>query len=129
MEFLDFSEVVLTKQFLDHVCFGEPGDTGKGGHIFGTKREGKTEFPDSWGEHRIHRALQEVLQRPQYVEFLFPKVYLRRNIAGVLVEILLMDSPKGLIPHAAYPLFGEGVVLNILGNQHHIPRFDSRKGK
>lgn len=129
MEFLDFSEVVITPQFLNHVCFGEPGSSTKGGHLSGVKRENKTEFPPTWDEDRIFRALREVLDRPQYVEFLFPKIFLRRNIAGVFIELVLFDSSQGLIPHAAFPLYGEGVMQNILGNQHPIPRSDSRKGK
>ena len=87
MEFLDFSEVVLTKQFLDHVCYGEPGDVDRGGHISGMKREGKTEFPASWDEERIFWALRAVLDRPEYVQFEFPHIYLQRDVAGILIEI------------------------------------------
>ena len=129
MEFLDFSEVVLTKQFLDHVCYGEPGDVDRGGHISGMKREGKTEFPASWDEERIFWALRAVLDRPEYVQFEFPHIYLQRDVSGILIEIELKQGKAGLVPFAAYPMYGEGVMQNVLGNQHHIPHLDSRKGK
>jgi hypothetical protein len=129
MEFLDFSEVVLTKQFLDHVCYGEPGDVDRGGHLSGMKREGKTEFPASWDEDRIFWALRAVLERPQYVNFVRPFIFISREISNVVVEITLRDGKKGLAAIAGYPLFGEGVMLNVLGKQHHIPHLDSRKGK
>lgn len=129
MEFLDFSDVVITQQLLEHVCFGAPDNPGKGGHISGMKREGKTEFPASWDEDRIYCALRAVLERPQYVLFEVPHTFLRRTVADVMVEVELRQRKSGLVLFAAYPLFGEGVMQNILGNQHHIPRLDSRKGK
>lgn len=129
MEFLDFSEVVLTKQFLDHVCYGEPGDVGKGGHHFGMKLEGKTEFPATWDEDRIFWALRKVLDSPQYVHFEIPRIYLQRNVAGIHIEMELRQGKAGLVPFAAYPMYGEGVMQNVLGNQHHIPHQNSTRGK
>jgi hypothetical protein len=129
MEFLDFSEVVLTKQFLDHVCYGEPGDVGKGGHLSGMKIEGKSEFPATWDEDRIFWALRKVLEKPQYVFFEFPHIYLRRIVADVMVHIELRERNETLIPFTAYPMYGSGVVLNVLGKQHHIPHHNSQRGK
>jgi hypothetical protein len=129
MEFLDFSEVVLTKQFLDHVCYGEPGDVGKGGHISGMKREGKTEFPASWDEEQIFWALRAVLKKPQHVDFRLPRISLRREVANVMIQFELMQGTNGFLLFAAYPVYGEGVLQNILGNQHHIPNHYSKRGK
>ena len=57
MTFLDYSHVELSEEFIAHVLFGEDSDAEKGGHLFGRKRENKTEFPPSWDEEHITLAL------------------------------------------------------------------------
>ncbi|AXE53963.1 EndoU domain-containing protein [Aurantimicrobium sp. MWH-Uga1] len=129
MTFLDYSHVELTAVFIAHVLFGEDGDLGKGGHLSGQKRENKTEFPPSWDEERITIALKSVLKQPHFVLFLLPRIILQKEVDGVFIELVLRATNSGLVPHSAFPMHGEGVVQNILGQQFHLPQSNSRKGK
>ena len=129
MTFLDYSHVELSEEFIAHVLFGEDSDAEKGGHLFGRKRENKTEFPPSWDEEHITLALKSVLRQPHVVSFHLPRIILQKEVDGFYIELVLRATNSGLIPHSAFPIYGAGVVQNILGQQFHLPQPNSRKGK
>lgn len=129
MTFLDYSHIELTSQFISHVLYGEESDASKGGHLSGVKRENKTEFPPDWTEEHIVLALHRVLKSPQFVHIAGGTVYLRRVVAGVNIQIVLVQLKRGLTPFAAYPIGGPGVIQNILGSQHQIPLTIYRNGR
>ena len=49
---------------LHHVCHGDPDDEEKGGHLHGTGRPDKTEFPPSWDDELVAKALTKVATHP-----------------------------------------------------------------
>lgn len=128
MTYMDFSHVELSAEFISHVLFGEKGNPHRGGHLSGQKRENKTEFPPDWNEEQIVLALKSVLNKPEIVVEAGPRVILRRQVSGVSVQIILLKKGSTLIPHAAYPLGGPGVVQNVLGRQLHISLSSLRNG-
>ena len=128
MSFLDFSSVELSPEFIGHVLFGEKEYPDRGGHLSGQKRENKTEFPPGWNEEHIVRALETVLAKPEVVLEAGPRVILRRIVAEVNIQIILMKRGTQLVPFAAYPIGGPGVIQNVLGRQLHIPLSALRNG-
>ena len=129
MTFLDYSHVPLTDEFISHVLYGEEGDPEKGGHLSGMKHENKTEFPPDWSEEQIVTALQSVLKHPHYVELVGARVFLKRIVAGVEVKVELAPYKSVLIPFAAYPLRGPGVIQNVMGVQVPKPFLNLRNGR
>lgn len=129
MTFLDYSHVQLTDEFIAHVLFGEEGDPGKGGHLSGMKHENKTEFPPDWSKEHIVTALHSVLKQPHYVELVGARVFLKRNVAGVEIKVELASYKTKLIPFAAYPLHGPGVIQNVMGVQVPKPFQNLRNGR
>lgn len=121
MTFLDFSHIELKPEFIEHVLHGEKGDGGKGGHLAGTGRENKTEFPEDWNEENIVQALASVLRKPDSVVITGSNIYLRRVVAGVNIQFVLISLKRGLTPFAAYPIGGPGVIQNIMGYRHPLP--------
>lgn len=129
MTFLDYSHVTLTDEFIAHVLFGEEGDPGKGGHLSGMKHENKTEFPPDWSQEHIVTALQSVLKQPDFVELVGARVFLKRIVAGVEIRVELAPYKSALIPFAAYPLHGPGVIQNVMGVQVPKPFHNLRNGR
>jgi hypothetical protein len=129
MTFLNFSHVRISEEFLAHVLTGEEGNAEKGGHLSGLRRENKTEFPPEWDEEHIRQALESVLASPQYVEIVGFKVVLRRIVAGVNIQVVLISRQSALMPFAAYPTGGPGVIQNIMGVQHPLPLHNPRNGR
>jgi hypothetical protein len=129
MLFLDYSHIELTPEFISHVLYGEKDNPEKGGHFSGMRRANKTEFPPEWSEEHIVLALHQVLKKPDFVDLSGVNIYLRRVVAGVEIQIVLIVLKTGLTPFAAYPLGGPGVIQNIMGYQHHIPLKNLRNGR
>jgi hypothetical protein len=129
MTFLDYSHVQLSDEFISHVLWGEEGDPEKGGHFSGVKRENKTEFPPDWSVEQIAIALRSVLKNPEYVELVGHKVFLKRNVSGVDIFVVLARDKSGLIPFSAYPLRGPGVIQNVMGLQIPLPFHNLRNGR
>ena len=121
MTYLDFSHIELKPEFIEHVLHGEKGEGGKGGHLAGTGRENKTEFPEDWNEENIEQALASVLKKPDSVVITGSNIYLRRVVVGVNIQFVLISLKRGLTPFAAYPIGGPGVIQNIMGNRHPLP--------
>jgi hypothetical protein len=115
--FLSFSHVTVTDDFFRHVVTGEPDDLSRGGHLFGTRREGKTEFPEDWTPDDILKSMNLLLLKPEFIYFSGQYVFLRRSIRGVLVEMKLVMRKKVPIPEHFFPIEGPGVVRNVAGRQ------------
>ncbi|MEV0648962.1 EndoU domain-containing protein [Phytomonospora sp. NPDC050363] len=47
-----------------HILHGDINDQTKGGHLFGTGRPGKTEFPEGWDEDRVMDEVKSVTDNP-----------------------------------------------------------------
>ena len=129
MTFLDFSHVYLSEEFLAHVLMGEEDNAKKGGHLSGQRRENKTEFPPEWTEETIRAALERVLASPQHVDLVEPKIFLRRIVAGVNIQVVLTHNGQDLLPFAAYPIGGPGVIQNVMGVQIPLPTHHFRNGR
>ena len=129
MTFLDYSDVQLTDEFIAHVLHGEEGDPEKGGHLSGMKHENKTEFPPDWSEEQIVTALRSVLKHPHHVELVGSRVFLKRTVAGIEIKVELARHKLMLIPFAAYPLRGPGVIQNVMGIQVPKPFLEFRNGR
>lgn len=97
MDFLDFSHIELTEEFIAHVLYGEEGNYDKGGHLYGVGRENKTEFPPDWLPEQIVLALRLVLAKPQVVEFYGDRLFLKRIVANVDIQIQLKTKVNGLL--------------------------------
>lgn len=105
----------LEKHVLRHVCDGEPRRVDRrkkrGGHLFGTGRPNKTEFPPEWDRDRIAEVLMAVANDPDNVR---PEqrrgnwVVLKR-IEGV--DVVVIVTPGGDI-RAGWPLKGPRVWRN-----------------
>lgn len=109
---------------VNHILHGE-GDGKRGGHLYGTNIEGKTEFPESWDQARVIDAIRQVMENPDWVApppnpramYLFGK-----TIDGVQVEVgaYLVDGWKYVIDRA-YPRGGVGVTRNVKGRKIDLP--------
>jgi hypothetical protein len=117
MSFLNFSHVTITDAFLLHVVAGEPDDLSRGGHLFGTRREGKTEFPKDWTTETILFSMSELLDKPEHVHFSGQNIFLRKHVLGILVEMKLRAKVDVLIPQHYFPVEGPGVTRNVSGSQ------------
>lgn len=105
----------LKKRVLRHVCDGEPRSRDpqgrSGGHLSGTGRAGKTEFPPEWDRERIADVLMAAANDPDSVN---PEqkrgnwVVLKR-IEGV--DVVVIVTPRGDIC-AGWPLNGPRVCRN-----------------
>jgi hypothetical protein len=93
------------------------------------RKENKTEFPANWSPENVVVALHSVLRKPHLVRFLPPRIILQKEIDNVLIEIVLRQTQSGLVPHSAFPLYGEGVIQNILGRQHQLSQPKFTEGK
>ena len=129
MTYLNFSHVILTDAFVLHVLYGEESNISRGGHLSGVRRENKTEFPPEWTEETIRAALERVLASPQHVDLVEPKIFLRRIVAGVNIQVVLTHNGQDLLPFAAYPIGGPGVIQNVMGVQIPLPTHHFRNGR
>lgn len=117
MSFLSFSHVLITDEFIRHVCQGEPENPHRGGHLFGVGREGKTEFPENWDVAAIVRAMSGLLEKPENVRFSGTHIYLRKTWRGVLIELKLVNTKNQLVPTYCFPVSGAGVIRNVSGRR------------
>jgi hypothetical protein len=107
-------KVKLTPADERHIIIGESGDAKRGGHLFGTGRPGKTEFPAGWDRYKIMEAVQAVIDLPDSVVKAGDRVIRVRKVGGVTIRVSSYpDRETGKhVLHSAYPEFGRGVVFN-----------------
>lgn len=95
---------------LDHICDGHPTKKESGGHLHGTGRPGKTEFPDGWGRLEISEALTAVAnlaENPRHRKN--GEWYAQGTFQNVTVNAVV--QPDGSIT-AGWPVRGPGVICN-----------------
>lgn len=93
-----------------HIVYGDDDNPNSGGHLHGTGRPGKTEFPPGWDEDKIADEAASVADDPDEV-YALPKggwqaVGVRD---GVTIEVIV--RPNGRIA-TGYPVSGPGVRRN-----------------
>jgi hypothetical protein len=106
--------VILTAEDERHIIIGEIADFRRGGHLFGTGRAGKTEFPAGWDRYTIMQAVQAVIDGPDSVERGGDRIVRKAMVSGVMIQVSSYpDRVTGKQRlHSAYPIFGDGVVFN-----------------
>ncbi|GAA2817944.1 WXG100 family type VII secretion target [Saccharopolyspora taberi] len=92
-----------------HIIEGESKN--RGGHLHGTGRPGKTEFPASWGPDKILQEALDVAKNPDHVPQ--PDTGNGWLVVGTRdgVEIQVVVNGDGSV-RTAFPLSGDGVVKN-----------------
>lgn len=95
---------------LIHVCHGDENNIRRGGHLAGTGRPGKTEFPQTWDDVDVREALTAVASSPATTQ---PKGGGKFSAIGFHrgVEIDVIVRSDGSI-EAGWPLSGPGVRTN-----------------
>ncbi|HEU4426194.1 MAG TPA: zeta toxin family protein [Pilimelia sp.] len=96
-----------------HIVYGDELDDYSGGHLSGTGRPGKTEFPPAWDEERIAHEVVETVRNPHTAEEQFDGTWLVTAVRdGVVVGVYL--RPDGTIA-TGFPIEGPGVTRNPRG--------------
>ncbi len=95
---------------LHHVCHGDPDSPDKGGHLHGTGRPGKTEFPAGWDDQRIRAALSSAATHPDST-VLRPNGVWYATAVHDGVTVIAVVRPDGGIS-AGWPRSGPGVHRN-----------------
>lgn len=97
----------LTPDRLAHIT---DGDRSGGGHLHGTGRAGKSEFPPLWGDDEISRAVSDIARHPQSATL---QPHGRWLVEGTYdhVRIHAAVNPDGRI-WSAWPVDGPGVTTN-----------------
>lgn len=95
---------------LHHICHGDPDNVRSGGHLFGTGRPNKTEFPPHWDDEKIAEAVSSVAERPATTEARANGVWFATGVHdGVTVTAVVRQD--GSIA-AGWPHSGPGVRRN-----------------
>jgi hypothetical protein len=90
--------------------YGDEDDETSGGHLHGTGRPDKTEFPSGWDEDKIVAEVQSVADRPDSVSENIDGTWLAKgNRDGVTIAVALRSN--GHIA-TGYPTEGPGVRTN-----------------
>jgi hypothetical protein len=95
-----------------HILHGDLDDETSGGHLHGTGRPGKTEFPEGWDEDRVVDNVQQAARHPDRV---VPRPgnaggwEAHARVDGVDITVIL--NKDGSI-WSAYPTGGDGVHTN-----------------
>jgi hypothetical protein len=94
-----------------HILHGDLDDETSGGHMHGTGRTGKSEFPEGWDEDRIVDTVRDVAQNPDSAPL--PRKGGGWEISGQRdgVDITVVVNKDGSI-WTAYPTGGIGVTKN-----------------
>jgi hypothetical protein len=98
---------------LRHVCHGDENDESKGGHLSGTGRPNKREFPPGWDDEDVRTALVAVATQPESTK---PIPSERWSVTGDHrgVTITVVVRADGSI-EAGWPVDGAGVKRNPKG--------------
>lgn len=91
-----------------------------GGHGFGKGWPGKTEFPERWTFADMQYATMLTWHDPHVVRESGDCQYARRVVDRVLMEVQAY-GPGYTIFRASFPVNGDGVVKNVLGDKVEIP--------
>jgi hypothetical protein len=95
---------------LHHICHGDPDNEEKGGHLHGTGRPDKTEFPPQWDDEKVTEALTAVARHPAAIaERPNGTWYATGTHDGVMVTAAIRSD--GSIA-AGWPRSGPGVHRN-----------------
>jgi hypothetical protein len=94
-----------------HILYGDELNPRSGGHLHGTNRPGKTEFPRDWGEDMIAREVADVARRPDRTPVeQFNGTWVANGVRhGVRIEVIV--RPDGTVI-TGYPVDGAGVRRN-----------------
>jgi hypothetical protein len=95
---------------LIHVCHGDENNDLKGGHLAGTGRPGKTEFPTEWDDERVRAALTAVAAAPEKIKRLRHNKFAATGVHRG-VEVTVVVRSNGSI-EAGWPVGGPGVRKN-----------------
>ncbi|WP_112138516.1 EndoU domain-containing protein [Glycomyces dulcitolivorans] len=94
---------------LRHVCHGDEDDIEKGGHLSGTGRPNKREFPPGWGEEDVREALESVAARPESAQPREGRWWVKGTHRGITIRVVVRSD--GSID-AGWPISGPGVIMN-----------------
>jgi hypothetical protein len=95
---------------LIHVCHGDENDIRKGGHLAGTGRPGKKEFPPGWDDGDVRTALTAVASAPDTIASVRRgKFKAHGEYRGVEIDVIVRRD--GSI-EAGWPTSGPGVRTN-----------------
>lgn len=119
----------MSEDFIEHVINGEPEHHGRGGHLFGTGREGKTEFPENWNQESILNAMRSVLDSPESISISGTNIYLHKTVDGVEIEMKLLRKKDKLIPMFCFPRSGLGVIRNVGGSKIYVDGQPAEEGE
>jgi len=101
---------------------------GRGGHVFGHVREGKTVFPADWDMAKIVDAADRAITHGGVTKDLRRGIRRELDIDGVKVVARGMLNAKGEATfHTAYPEFGAGVYGTINGVYIPLPDAAARR--
>lgn len=108
---------VIGEKEARHVLDGEPDDERKGGHRHGVNRVGKTEFPLAWTDENVIEAVRGTLRSPDWSAVRGDRRTLRKVVVfkdhRVMVEVQYYRRYGQVIFRTAYPVMGDGVILNL----------------
>lgn len=95
---------------LIHICHGDKNNIRSGGHLAGTGRPGKKEFPPDWDDEDVRAALTAVASAPESIESARRgKFKAHGEYRGVEIDVIV--RPDGSI-EAGWPTGGPGVRTN-----------------
>ncbi|MGH8877447.1 MAG: EndoU domain-containing protein, partial [Stackebrandtia sp.] len=95
---------------LHHVAYGDPDNPRKGGHLHGTGRPGKTEFPEGWEDEDVSEGLAAVADKPTSTRLTDSGNWFAQGTHRG-VEMTAVVRPDGSI-EAGWPTGGAGVKRN-----------------
>jgi hypothetical protein len=95
---------------LFHICHGDENNMQKGGHLAGTGRPGKTEFPPDWDVDDVLEALVAVATHPEKADRHNSGNWAAKGVHRG-VRLCVMVRPDGSI-EAGWPESGPGVRTN-----------------
>jgi len=93
-----------------HILYGDDDDPDSGGHLHGTNRPDKTEFPPDWDEERIAREVASLADDPDRAAQLPDGNWVVFGLRDT-VTIQAYVNADGRIA-AGYPVSGPGVKRN-----------------
>lgn len=119
-----------SRAIIRHVLHGEPDNIRRGGHLHGTGRLNKTEFPEGWDEKKVMDAAAEVIRAPQWwnpAKAPNGLSYYVAVIDGVQVEVAAYQYEGKLVIDQIYPKGGRGVIRNVVDGTIEVKTIDLSK--
>jgi len=99
--FSDSEPLTVSPERREHILHGEGGE---GGHLYGSGRGEKTEFPEDWTEDDIIGAIETIANDPSIPAETQPNGRLKKVdvIDGIEIEVII-DPVEGIV--TGYPVY------------------------